>query len=104
MILETAFISVKPGRVAEFLAVLPDARKVLEQATGFLELTVQVGVERENTVLLSILWQTLEDHTVSFRGGELFPQWREIIGPFFDSPPVVEHWEVQNQAARPNCC
>jgi len=95
MILETAFISVKPGHIDDFLAVLPAAKKVLQQATGFVELKIQVGVERENTVLLSILWQTLEDHTVNFRGGELFPQWREIIGPFFDQPPVVEHWEVK---------
>ena len=31
-----------------------------------------------------------EDHTVGFRQGPLFPQWRAIVGPFFAQPPVVE--------------
>ena len=44
--------------------------------------------------LLQILWDTLEDHTVHFRGGPLFAQWRAIVGPFFAQPPVVEHFEL----------
>jgi hypothetical protein len=30
---------------------------------------------------------------VGFRGSPAFAQWRALIGPFFDSPPVVEHFE-----------
>ena len=44
--------------------------------------------------LLAIGWNTLEDHTEGFRGGDLFVQWRAILGPFFAEPPQVEHWEV----------
>jgi heme-degrading monooxygenase HmoA len=95
MILETAFISVKPGEVENLIAVLPQAEaEVLRKAQGFISLSYQTGIERENTVLLTLLWETLEDHTVKFREGELFPKWREFIGPFFAEPPVVEHWEV----------
>jgi hypothetical protein len=41
-----------------------------------------------------IYWDTLEDHTVGFRGGPLFAQWRAIVGPFFAAPPEVEHFEL----------
>lgn len=95
MVLETAFISVTPGREAEFVAALSEGRRVLAQAPGFIDLQAQIGVERPSTVLLTLRWQTLEDHTVSFREGPLFAKWREVIGPFFAAAPVVEHWEIQ---------
>ena len=50
------------------------------------------GIERPSAFLLVIAWETLEDHTVGFRGGELFVEWRALIGPFFAEPPEVEHW------------
>lgn len=94
MILETAFISVQPGREEEFLAALPAGIAVLEQAEGFVDISVHRGVERGNVIMLALRWETLENHTVDFREGPLFPQWREVISPFFESAPVVEHWEM----------
>ena len=41
-----------------------------------------------------IFWDTLEHHTVDFRQGPLFAQWRAIVGPYFASPPQVEHFEA----------
>lgn len=94
MIIETATMSIVPGREDEFLAALEQAKDVLAQAPGWREIHVRRGIERPSTFLLEIGWDTLEDHTVGFRGGELFPQWRALIGPFFADPPVVEHWEI----------
>jgi heme-degrading monooxygenase HmoA len=94
MIMETATISVVPGREEEFLAALEQAKEVLARAQGWREIHVHRGVERPSTFLLTIGWQALEDHTVTFRGGELFTQWREIIGPYFAEAPQVEHWTV----------
>jgi hypothetical protein len=37
----------------------------------------------------------LEAHTEGFRGSELFKEWRTLIGPFFDGPPLVEHYELK---------
>jgi heme-degrading monooxygenase HmoA len=94
MILETATISVLPGQEEQFLAALERAKEVLAQATGWREIRVQRGIERPSVFLLAITWETLEDHTVGFREGELFGQWRSIIGPYFAEPPVVEHWDL----------
>ena len=58
-----------------------------------------VDVERENVYMFEIQWATLVDHTIGFRESDLFPKWRAIIGPFFASPPQVEHWGIVPAAA-----
>lgn len=93
MILEHADIRIPPGREAEFdEAIVRGVTTVIAQAQGFLGYEVHRGIENPQRVLLTIRWATLEDHTVHFRGGPLFPQWRAIVGPFFAAPPVVEHF------------
>ena len=94
MILESATISVVPGREDEFLQALEEGKKVLARAHGWKDITVHRGIERPSVFLLAITWETLEDHTVGFRGGELFVAWRALIGPFFAEAPQVEHWSV----------
>ncbi len=92
MILEAAFMTILDGRADEFLDALERAKLVIARAHGFRGIEVRRGIERPNTFLLCISWDTLEDHTEGFRGGPLFPEWRGHIGPFFAEPPVVEHW------------
>ncbi|HEX6887774.1 MAG TPA: antibiotic biosynthesis monooxygenase [Candidatus Nanopelagicales bacterium] len=93
MILETATISVTPGREDEFLAAVDGpGRAVLARAAGWQAITIHRGIERPSVFLLAIVWDTLEAHTEGFRGGPLFAEWRGVIGPFFAEPPQVEHW------------
>lgn len=94
MIVETATISVEPGHEEQFLTALEQAKQVLTQAQGWHDISVHRGIERPSVFLLAITWDTLEDHTEGFRGGELFAQWRALIGPFFAGPPQVEHWTI----------
>ena len=95
MILEVADIRIQPGRQAEFeLAIRRGLETVASRATGFLGAEVQHGVESPERYLLMIRWETLENHTVDFRGGPLFTEWRAIVGPFFVAPPVVEHFAL----------
>ncbi len=95
MILEVADIRIQPGRQAEFDAAIEHGLKtVISRAKGFKGWKVNKGVESPERYLLMIFWDTLEDHTVGFRGGPLFAEWRAIVGPFFASPPVVEHFTL----------
>lgn len=95
MILEVADIRIQPGRQAEFdEAIERGLRTVISQAKGFKGWKVNKGIESPERYLLQIFWETLEDHTVAFRGGPLFAQWRAIVGPFFASPPMVEHFTL----------
>ncbi len=95
MILEHADITIAPGRNAEFEeAIQRGIATVISQAKGFRDAKVHRGIESTERYLLTIHWDTLENHTVDFRGGPLFPQWRAIVGPFFAKPPVVEHFDL----------
>lgn len=95
MILELADITITAGRNAEFEAAIQHAiDTVIRNATGFVDAQVHKGIESTERYILTIHWQTLENHTVDFRGGPLFAAWREIVGPFFAKPPVVEHFDL----------
>jgi quinol monooxygenase YgiN len=95
MILELADITITPGRQAEFdEAIRHGLATVIAQAKGCRGYEVRKGIESPERYLLMIRWETLENHTVDFRGGPLFTQWRAIVGPFFARPPVVEHFEL----------
>ena len=100
MILEIADIRVLPGQQAAFEEALQRALStVASQAQGMLGWTVTRGVESPERFMLQIVWATLEDHTVGFRQGPLFGQWRAIIGPFFAQAPQVEHFELVGKSA-----
>lgn len=95
MILEIAEIRIAPGQHAAFEeAIQRGLTTVASQAKGMRGYKVNKGIESPERYVLHIFWDTLEDHTVGFREGPLFPQWRAIVGPFFASPPVVEHFTL----------
>ncbi len=100
MILELAEIHIHPGQNAAFdEAISRGLRDVISKAPGFQGYKVNKGIESPQRYILQIFWTTLEDHTVGFRQSDLFPQWRAIVGPFFTSPPLVEHFELVTKSA-----
>lgn len=100
MVLEIADIRIKPGQQADFEKAMAQAlTTVVSQVEGMRGYSVNTGIESPERYILQIHWNTLEDHTVGFRNGPLFAQWRSIVGPFFASPPVVEHFKLLTQSA-----
>ena len=93
MIVEHAHIAVRPGSHEEFEAALTKARAVIAASAGFISLRLLRGVELPDRYLLLVEWTTLEDHTVGFRESPAFAEWRALIGPYFESPPEVDHFE-----------
>ena len=55
---------------------------------------VNRGIESPERYVLMIFWETLENHTVDFRGSEDFTAWRALVGQYFAAPPEVEHTET----------
>jgi heme-degrading monooxygenase HmoA len=95
MILEIADIRIAPGQQAAFEeAIARGLTTVASRAKGMRGYKINKGIESPERYVLQIFWDTLEDHTVGFREGPLFAEWRAIIGPFFASPPVVEHFTL----------
>ena len=100
MILELADIRIKPGTQAEFDAAIKlGLETVIAAAKGFRGYKVNRGIESPERYVLTIFWETLENHTVDFRQSPAFAQWRAIVGPYFAAPPVVEHFTLLDQSA-----
>jgi heme-degrading monooxygenase HmoA len=99
MILEIAEIRIPPGKQAEFdEAIQHGLATVISKAKGVRGYRVNKCIESPERYVLHVFWDTLEDHTVGFREGPLFPQWRAIVGPFFAAPPLVEHFTLVAQS------
>ena len=95
MILELADIRIHPGQQAAFdEAIARGLTTVISRAKGFQGYKVNKGIESPERYILQIFWATLEDHTIGFRESPLFPERRAIVGPFFASPPNVEHYNL----------
>lgn len=95
MILEVADIRIHPGTQAEFdAAIRRGVQTVIAKAKGFRGYKVNKGIESPERYLLMIFWDTLENHTVDFRGSPAFGEWRAIVGPYFAQPPQVEHYTL----------
>ena len=99
MILEIADIRIQPGKQAEFEAAIERGlRTVATRAEGMKGFSVHKCIETPERFVLQIQWETLEAHTVGFRQGPLFAEWRAIVGPFFAQPPLVEHFHLVSQS------
>jgi len=92
MVLEIADFAVLPGQEDSFTAAVREGVAQLQASPGFRSARVTRGIESPSRFVLLVEWEDLESHTVGFRGSERFTRWREIIGPFFDGPPKMEHF------------
>lgn len=96
MILEVADIRIVPGRETDFEeAAHRGIQTVIAKSKGFLGYQVRHSIESPQRYLLLLEWETLEDHTVGFRGSAAYAEWRSIVTDFFAAPPFVEHFKLE---------
>jgi heme-degrading monooxygenase HmoA len=92
VILEVATLDVRPGLEADFERAFGEARGLIAQSPGFASLDLRRSVEQPSRYLLLVGWERLEDHTVGFRQGPLYPRWKALLHHFYDPFPTVEHY------------
>ncbi len=92
MILEIAILDVKPGEGGAFEAAFATARPLISATPGFLELELRPCLERPDRYLLLVRWESVEAHTVGFRGSDRYAEWRRLLHHFYDPFPTVEHY------------
>ena len=76
MITEIAQIDVKPGTEKDFEAAVAKARPLFLRAKGGKGFELHKSIEKPQRYRLMAQWETLENHTVDFRGSEDFTAWR----------------------------
>jgi heme-degrading monooxygenase HmoA len=94
MVTEIAQIEVKPGTEKVFEAAVAKAKPLFLRAKGGKGMELHKSVEKPTRYRLMVKWETLENHTVDFRGSEDFQTWRGLVGQYFASAPEVEHTET----------
>ena len=98
MILELADIRIHPGQNTAFEeAIQRGITTIAARTRGVQGYKVSCGIESPERYILQFFWDTLEDHTVAFRQGPLFPEWRALVSPFAAAPPAVEHFEIASR-------
>jgi len=91
MVLEIAQIDIKPGQEAEFEAGVAKAAPYFKRAKGCKAMSLQRSVEKPGRYRLFLTWETVENHTVDFRGSADFQEWRKLVAHCFAGAPEVEH-------------
>ena len=92
LVLEVAILTIKPGQTEAFEAAFREAAGIIAAAGGYLGHELQRCVENDHQYILLVRWQTLEDHTVGFRGSESYQDWKRLLHHFYDPFPTVEHY------------
>ena len=49
-------------------------------------------IEEENRYLLTVQWETLEDHEIGFRQSKEYLEWKKRLHHFYDPFPTVYHY------------
>ncbi|MBC8076585.1 MAG: antibiotic biosynthesis monooxygenase [Chloroflexales bacterium] len=93
MILEAAMLYVRHGQEQAFEDAFRQASPIIAASPGYQRHELQRCLEAPGKYLLLVRWNTLEDHTVGFRGSPAYQEWRRTLHHFYDPFPIVEHFE-----------
>lgn len=91
MITEIAQFDVKPGMEADFEAGLRAAIPLFRRAKGLKGFEIRRSIEKPSRYRLLIKWETVENHTIDFRGSEDYQEFRRLVSRCYAAPPDVEH-------------
>ncbi len=70
MILEVAILDVVPGKENEFESAFELASPIIATMDGYISHQLQKCIEKQNRYILLVNWETLEAHTIGFRGSQ----------------------------------
>ncbi|MDX2140650.1 MAG: antibiotic biosynthesis monooxygenase [Chloroflexota bacterium] len=92
MILEAVMLNILPDRETDYEAAFREASPLIAAMPGYISHELHRCIETSGKYLLLVRWQTLEDHTVGFRGSAQYQQWRALLHHFYEPFPTVEHF------------
>ena len=94
MILEHALLKIKEGQANEFEMAFSKAQNIISSMKGYVTHELLKCAETPNQYLLLVKWETLEDHTIGFRGSDEYREWRKLLHHFYDPFPEVLHFRL----------
>ncbi|HET6473124.1 MAG TPA: antibiotic biosynthesis monooxygenase [Pseudomonadales bacterium] len=93
-VLEHAMLDVRPGQTQAFEAAFAKAQAIIAASPGYRSHRLEQCVEQPNRYLLLVEWDSLEAHTVGFRGSAPYQEWKALLHHFYDPFPTVVHFRT----------
>ncbi|WP_186577902.1 antibiotic biosynthesis monooxygenase family protein [Aquibacillus kalidii] len=93
MILEAVMLQVKDGMEDEYEMAFKEASLIISSMKGYDSHELHRCIEIKGKYLLLVRWHNLEDHVIGFRESPQYLEWKELLHPFYDPFPNVEHFE-----------
>lgn len=93
MVVEAAILEIRQGLESQFPGRFGEAAGILESMPGYLSHELHRCMEDPGRFLLLVRWRCLEDHTEGFRGSLQYHRWKELLHPYYDPFPRVDHYE-----------
>jgi quinol monooxygenase YgiN len=95
MVLEIAEIYIRPGEHEAFEEAIGRAlRTITAKAKGVKSYNLHKGVESPERYVMQVLWESQEDHMITYIATPEREVWRSIVTPFFAQPPRMEHFSL----------
>ena len=100
-VVESVVLHVRAGMEADFVEAFAHAERLIARAPGYRGHTLRRGVEHADTFLLTVGWDTVDDHERGFRGSADYAEWSSLLHRFYDPFPVVLHYGENRNDSRP---
>jgi len=78
---------------ADFEAAFAQASSIISAMPGYVSHELQRCIEVPHRYILLVDWESLEAHTVGFRGSPQYQEWKRLLHHFYDPFPTVEHYQ-----------
>jgi heme-degrading monooxygenase HmoA len=96
MILELVILNIKEGQEKRFEADFEIAGQYIRSVKGYIRHSLGKCLEQKNKYVLLVDWESLEDHTISFRQSAQYLEWKKLLHHYYEPFPVVEHYEYSS--------
>jgi heme-degrading monooxygenase HmoA len=93
MILEAVILNVKSITERDFEGAFKQASPLISSMNGYISHELHRCLEVKGKYLLLVRWETLEAHTIGFRGSPEYQEWKQLLHHFYQPFPIVEHFE-----------
>lgn len=93
MITEIAVLDVRDGQETAFETSFRQTTPIIRSVNGYIEHELLSCIEKNNRYCLIVRKKCLSDHTVGFRQGEQYQDWKRLLHHYHEPFPIVEYYQ-----------
>jgi quinol monooxygenase YgiN len=94
LVTEIAIFHALAGKEDELGQAIKQGQVAIRSHPDCLSAQVERCIEDPAQYICTYTWTSREAHTVSFRNGPLFQEWRRHIDGLFEGAPIVFHYQA----------